>query len=138
MLDEKRIEELRQGLAKGFPKDLGMRFQELNLGYARVEMPVEDRLSNIYGMVHGGVLYTLLDTSSGFAVRTYGDRVVTLNGSVNYLRAGKDTQKLVCQSRVVKKGRGTAVVSAEVFDDEGELLANGSFTFYILKNQAGE
>lgn len=137
MLEKEQIESLEQGLAKGFPQNLQMGFETLDLGYVRMKMPVEDRLLNIYGMVHGGVLYTLLDTTSGFAVRTYGERVVTLNGSVNYLRAGKNTKKLVCEARVVKKGKGCAVVSAEVFDDGGELLANGSFTFYIL-NQTGE
>lgn len=132
MIDKQLKEALEKGLAKGFPQDLGMHFKELDIGYASLEMTVENRFTNIYGMVHGGVLYTLLDTTSGFAVRTYGERVVTLNGSVNYLRAGKDTKFLRSSAKVVKKGKGTAVVSAEVSDDSGKMLANGSFTFYVL------
>lgn len=133
MLDEEIRQTLEKGLAKGFPLDLQMRFAKLDTGVACLEMPVEERFRNIYGMVHGGVLFTLMDTSSGFAVRTFGDRVVTLNGSANYLRAGKDTAKLICKAAVVKKGRGTAVVSAEVYDDSERLLANGTFTFYVLQ-----
>ena len=95
---------------------------------------MEDRKRNIYGMAHGGVLYTLLDTSSGFAVRSYGDRVVTLTGTVNYLVAGKESSCLLAKARVVRKGGHTAVVSAEVFDDKGTLLANGSFNFYVLRD----
>ena len=132
MVDKGLRERLEKGLAKGFSLDLGMHFLDLEEGFVRMEMPVEDRMRNIYGMVHGGVLYTLLDTTSGFAARSYGIRVVTLNGNVNYLRAGKDTASLVCEAKVVRKGSHTAVVSAEVFDDQGTLLANGSLNFYVL------
>lgn len=134
MVDQELRERLEKGLARGFTLDLGIRFRKLDEGYAELEMPMEDRKRNIYGMAHGGVLYTLLDTSSGFAVRSYGDRVVTLTGTVNYLVAGKETAYLLSKARVVRKGGHTAVVSAEVFDDKGTLLANGSFTFYVLRD----
>lgn len=134
MIDQELRERLEKGLARGFTLDLGIRFRELDEGYAELEMPMEDRKRNIYGMAHGGALYTLLDTSSGFAVRSYGDRVVTLTGNVNYLVAGKETAYLLAKARVVRKGGHTAVVSAEVFDDKGTLLANGSFTFYVLRD----
>ena len=134
MIDQELRERLEKGLARGFTPDLGIRFRELDEGYAELEMPMEDRKRNIYGMAHGGVLYTLLDTSSGFAVRSYGDRVVTLTGTVNYLVAGKESSCLLAKARVVRKGGHTAVVSAEVFDDKGTLLANGSFNFYVLRD----
>ena len=65
-------------------------------------------------------------------MRSYGDRVVTLTGTANYLVAGKETAYLLAKAKVVRKGGHTAVVSADVFDDKGTLLANGSFTFYVL------
>ena len=133
MIDRKLREQLEEGLARGFALDLGIHFRELDEGYAELEMPMEDRKRNIYGMVHGGALYTLLDTASGFAVRSYGDRVVTLTGTANYLVAGKETAYLLAKAKVVRKGGHTAVVSADVFDDKGSLLANGSFNFYVLR-----
>ena len=126
------LERLKEGAAKGLPKALGVNFTKMEKGYVEAEIAIREQHTNIYGIVHGGTLYTLADTASGFATRTYGVRVVTTNGSMNYLAAGKDTSKIVCHARVVKCGRSIAVVSADVFDDKEKLLANASFTFCVL------
>lgn len=126
------LEQLKEGVAKGLPKALGVKFTKMEKGYVEAEIPIEEQHTNIYGIVHGGTFYTLADTASGFAARTYGVRVVTINGNMNYLAAGKDTSKIVCHAKVVKCGRSIAVASADVFDDKEKLLANASFTFCVL------
>ena len=134
MVDQELRERLEKGLARGFALDLGIHFRELDEGYAELEMPMEDRKRNIYGMVHGGALYTLLDTASGVAGRADGGRGVPLPGTATDLVAGKGTAYLLAKAKVVRKGGHPAVVSADVFDDKGTLLANGSFTFYVLRD----
>lgn len=131
-MDEKLKQYLEEMLDKGMPRELGIHFVVLEEGHVRAEMPIADKHTNVYGMVHGGALYTLADTTTGFAARTYGGRVVTLNGSMNYLTGSPNTTKIYCDGRVVRHGRKTIVVSAEVYDEFGTLMANGSYTLYVL------
>lgn len=136
MIDQKLKEELSRGLDRGFTKHLKMEFAELSEGHAAIRMPMEEHLTNIYGITHGGILYTLADTTSGFAVRTSGSKVVTTNGTMNYLVSGKDTAYLRCEADVIRQGSTMAVCEAKVYDDKEKLLCCGTFTFYILKDKA--
>ena len=60
--------------------------------------------------------------------------MVTRSVTAKYLVAEKETAYVLAKAKVVRKGGHTAVVSADVFDDKGTLLANGSFTFYVLRD----
>ena len=44
----------------------------------------------------------------------------------------QDTEKLVARGRVVKAGRTTGLVTAEVFNDEGKLIATSDMTVYYV------
>ena len=92
---------------------------------------------NPRGIVHGGCLSALMDTVAGIAACTDGRGCVTLNCSVSYLRAAQNTKKVYCKATAVKTGRTVAVYQAELFDDDGTLLANGTYTFF-LKEQLKE
>ena len=79
--------------------------------------------------------FTVADTTSGMAVLSLGgEKVNTVSATINYLRAGKDTEKLVIEADVVKCGRTLAVVDAKVMDDKGELLVTTTMTFMIFRS----
>ena len=56
---------------------------------------------------------------------------------MSYLRAAQSTKKVYCKASAVKTGRTVAVYQAELLDDDGTLLANGTYTFF-LKEQLKE
>lgn len=88
-----------------------------------------DRYSPRRRAVHGG-RHHLRD---GCAVAG-GEKVNTVSATINYLRAGKDTEKLVIEADVVKCGRTLAVVDAKVMDDKGALLVTTTMTFMIFRS----
>ena len=73
---------------------LGMRASSEIKGRARVELPFDEKLTQLYGGVHGGALMTLADAAISIAVTTLlpeGERVVTTEVSVQFLEpAGRD------------------------------------------------
>ena len=78
-------------------------------------------------------MFTLADTVSGTAAVTgqnYG--VPTVNGSINYLRAGKDTKKLIAEAHEIKNGKNFSVCECKVFDDREQVLAVTTMTFFHL------
>ena len=52
--------------------------------------------------------------------------------NIHFLRRAKDTEKLVARGRVVKEGRTTGLVTAEVFDDTDKLIATADMTVYYV------
>lgn len=134
MIDQELRERLEKGLARGFTLDLGTVF----VNWTRDMRNWRCRWRTV------SAIFTEWPTAV-FSIRCWtllpalrcaltATRVVTLTGTVNYLVAGKESSCLLAKARVVRKGGHTAVVSAEVFDDKGTLLANGSFTFYVLRD----
>jgi uncharacterized protein (TIGR00369 family) len=116
-----------------FQQLLGFRIVDWREGYAELELTVDDKHRNRHGLVHGGVLSTLIDTACGFSATwcPIAGRVrhaVTL--SLTTMFTGQARQGTI---RAVgrKRGGGRRVVfcSAEVLDSEGQLLAMGEGTF---------
>ncbi len=111
---------------------LGMELLEGTKGYASARIRLKSQLENVYGGMHGGCMFSLADTVAGIAASSYGDRVTTLDASVNYMRPVVNTEYLYCEACVQRSGAKISVVRTEMTDDEGHLMADGSFTYYHL------
>lgn len=102
-------------------------------GHVRLRMKVNDRHLQAHGVVHGGVLAALADTSGGLA--TYmayplGTRVATVEMKINYLE-GVERGVLTSDARAVRIGRHLAVVDCDVTDDSRRLVAKALMTFFV-------
>lgn len=126
------IKEEKVETATDFRENLGIRKVLAEEGYAKAEMIISPSHLNVHGILHGGCIFSLADTTSGMAVVSFGHSVTTVTGNINYLRPGKDTKKLTAAARVVKHGRTFTVCNAEVFDDKESLIATTTMTFYHL------
>lgn len=98
-------------------------------------MPSERHL-NPLGSVHGGWAATLLDSALACAVQTLlekGEAYTTAEFKVNLTRPiTPKTGEVVCEGRVVHKGRTLAVSEARLKDAGGKLLAFGTETCSIF------
>lgn len=93
---------------------------------------------NPIGIVHGGLVSTLIDSATGTAVHTTlakGELYATVNLSVDMLRPLTDTTGLIrAESTVVHRGSTIAISTAEVTGaDNGKVYARGQSTCYIYK-----
>jgi uncharacterized protein (TIGR00369 family) len=97
---------------------------------------------NPAGTVHGGWAATILDSALGCAVHTTlarGERYTTIEMKVNYLRpifAGK-TGELICEGRVINRGRTLALSEASLVDALGKVYAHATETCMIFPAPAG-
>lgn len=116
-----------------FRKLVGLEIVESRLGYAKGEIVLQPYHMNILGIVHGGVFFTMADTVSGAAAATGREYAVpTITGTINYMRAGKNTSKLIAEAEEVKNGKSFSVCDCKIYDDKGSLLAKTTMTFYHL------
>ncbi|MFR6425550.1 MAG: hotdog fold thioesterase [Oscillospiraceae bacterium] len=116
------LDPFRYNQFEGFNSHNHVVVTEVGEGTSVVEVEMTQDGMNPLNMAHGGLIFTLCDVATGVAVRTGGRITVTLDSSIHFLRAAKDTPKLVAHGRVVKEGRTTGLaVTAEVFNAEGKL-----------------
>lgn len=105
------------------------------------ESPPAEFHYNPLGVVHGGVLTTLLDTVMACAVHTKlpaGDSYTTLDLNVSFVRAVSLQSGRVCAvGEVIHLGRRTATAKAELVDAQGRLCAHSTTTCMILRAEAG-
>lgn len=117
-----------------FRERVGLTILERRPGYAKGVIEVKPWHLNVLGVVHGGVLFTMADTVSGTAAAAGHDYAVpTVNGSINYLKAGRNTTKLIAEAEEIKNGYNFSVVDCKVYDDKEALLATTTMTFYHLR-----
>lgn len=108
---------------------------EVNEGFVKAKIPFQKEITNPYGDIHGGALYAVADTVCGVAASTYGYEVTTVNGTIQYLKAGRNTEYVLCEGQTIKPGRNITVVDFKLMDDRGMLLNTGTFTFYNLRKR---
>jgi acyl-CoA thioesterase len=111
---------------------LGLRGLDIGEGRCVWAMKVEDVHRNPYGVVHGGILFTLVDYAMGGALTSVlesGQRCTTLEIKINYLAPATDGE-VRAEAWVVSKGGRIAVMEAKVTTGE-TLLAVATGSFYI-------
>lgn len=116
-----------------FNRHLGIRFLEETPDGARAELEVRPEFYNsVEGVVHGGVVATLLDVVMGHAAAPHRDGVqqsVTAEFKVNFLRPATG-ETLSAASRILKRGRRLVVAAAEAHS-AGELVAVAMGTYAL-------
>lgn len=91
---------------------------------------------NPLGSVHGGWAATVMDSALGCAVHSTlqkGEGYTTVEFKVNLTRPiTPKTGEVICEGRVIYKGRTLAVSEATLKDRDGKLLAFGTETCTIF------
>lgn len=125
-----------------FQAHLGFDIADWSPDYCRVEQPMVPHIGNRYGIPHGGVHATLLDTAMGFAVCFTGDPderqlVMTLSLNVNYLGVANG-KMLIAEGRKTGGGKSTAFAEGEIKDENGNLIATATGVFRYRGTYKGD
>lgn len=90
---------------------------------------------NPLGLVHGGLLCTLLDSVAGCAVHTTlpaGVGYTSIEIKVSYMRPVHAGTLLLARGWVTKRGRRVSFADAEVTDADGRTIGTASSSCLIL------
>ena len=124
------IEKSPVGQDSNFSRLLGIRILRAENGEAELRMAMQEQMLNLHGRMHGGALYSLIDTALGQASHSlFGGEAgsMTLECKVNYIR-GVEAGELVCHARVLNAGRKVHVLEAKV-EQGDKLIATAQATF---------
>lgn len=110
---------LRSAPFHGF---LDASFSAYEPGHVIVEVPFREELvvNDEYGILHGGVLASLLDIAGHYAVLSeVGQRVPTADLRVDYLRPARRGD-LAAEASVVRIGSTLAVADATAYQEQDD------------------
>jgi uncharacterized protein (TIGR00369 family) len=138
------LEKLHQKLsdfAARFPlfRLLGVELLEFRPGFARTRLPLRDDLKNANGMMHGGIIATLIDititqamlmTDEYQRVRETRGTLASVDLRVKYLRPLSEGYA-ICEATIPHLGKRISHASAVVKSAEDKPLAFGDSTIMI-------
>ena len=105
-----------------YPKLLGIEVLEIKPGYARVSMQFQPEMQNIFGMLHGGAVFSLLDEAFQLACNARGEVAVAQQVNTYFLAAARPDTLLIAEAKEINATRKTALYDVQVFEDEGNRL----------------
>lgn len=117
-----------------YPQLIGMTLAEIGYDSCRIELELRQDHLQPFGIVHGGVLATLIDTATfwaGFLRLPEDAGMVNVDLKLNYLKAAS-RGRLRAEGRCLRAGRVISYTEASVLDEAGELVAHGTSTLMAL------
>jgi acyl-CoA thioesterase len=102
---------------------LGIALLEVRRGYARMCMPVRPDFLNGHQICHGGLIFTLADSTFAFACNTYNINTVAAGCTIEFLRpaAGGDVLTAEAEEQVLSGRHG--IYDIRVTNQAGDLVA---------------
>lgn len=97
-------------------------------GKIEIQFTVEKYMLNPIGILHGGIMATMLDEVMGAACFTLGRPVgyATINMNVDYLSPAKIGEKVIAKGIVVRAGKTVVHVKAELVKEDDKVLAKAT------------
>ncbi len=106
---------------------------EPGVGHAHVDIGPDHLNPN--GVVHGAVLFALVDTAMGKSTMSVVDEpgryCASIEVSLRFIRPAV-TGRITATATVVKRGRSVVHLESKVVEDDGRLVATAAGTFAIL------
>ena len=96
-----------------------------------VSSKVVESSLNYYGNAHGGYLFTMCDQVAGLTAISTGFDAVTMQSSINYMRAGRLEDCLTIEGFCVHDGRSTKIIEVTISNQRQEAVAKAIFTMYV-------
>jgi uncharacterized protein (TIGR00369 family) len=102
--------------------------KKAELGSISVEFEVREDQCNHAGVLHGGIISTMLDELMGMTLITVeiDHLYVTVNLHVDFLFGAKAGEVVTVTSEVYRVGKKIANVEAKMYNADGKILAKGS------------
>ena len=117
---------------------LGMKLLEIRPGYARMSMTVRPDMCNGHLICHGGLIFTLADSTFAFACNSYNHSTVALGCTIDFMAAGKQGDVLTATGEVRQQGSRAGLYDIAVTNQDGVAIALFRGKSYRIKGSVVE
>ncbi len=133
------MSDLPDGLGNGFDRELGLTYLEVTPDGGRAQLQITDKLLQPYGIVHGGVYCSIVESLASISGAVWlaangGGNVVGVNNNTDFLRAiGSGT--VTAASTPIHRGRRQQLWLITITDADDRLVARGQVRLQNLPTE---
>ena len=113
-----------------FSQWLRIEVMDIKEGYSKLKMTVRAEMINGFGIVHGGIAFSLADSAFAFACNNRNNLSVALDTSINFIKPVHVDDVLTAEAKELHNGRSTGLYHISIFNQHDHLVAQFKGTCY--------
>jgi len=113
-----------------FSKWLGIEVLDIREGYSKIKMTVRPEMINGFGIVHGGIAFSLADSAFAFACNNRNVLSVALDTSINFTKPVHVGDVLIAEAKELHNGRSTGLYHITITNQHDHVVALFKGTCY--------
>ncbi len=106
-----------------FSQWMGMQVLDVKEGYSKITMPIRKEMINGFGIVHGGVAFSLADSAFAFACNNRNNVSVALDVTISFTKAVNVGDVLIAEAKEIHNGRSTGLYLITISNQKNEQVA---------------
>ena len=106
-----------------FSQWLGIEILEVREGYSCIRMTLRPEMVNGFGVVHGGIAFSLADSAFAFACNNRNNLSMALDTSINFTKPTLPGDVLTAEARELHNGRNTGLYLITLANQDGDQVA---------------
>lgn len=106
-----------------FSQWLGIEVLEIKEGYSKIKMTIRNEMLNGFGIVHGGIPFSLADSAFAFACNNRNNLSVALDVTITFTKPVHVNDVLIAEAKEVHNGRSTGVYLISIFNQNNDQVA---------------
>lgn len=106
-----------------FSQWLGIEILEIREGYSKTKMKVRKEMMNGLGIVHGGIAFSLADSTFAFACNNRNNLSVALDTSINFLKPVSVDDILIAEAIEIHNGKSTGLYQVTITNQHEHKVA---------------
>ena len=106
-----------------FSQWMDVKVLDIKEGYSKIQMTIRKEMVNGFGIVHGGIPFSLADSAFAFACNNRNNLSVALDVTITFTKAVNVGDTLTAEAKEVHNGRSTGVYLITVVNQKSEQVA---------------
>ncbi|MEO6613109.1 MAG: hydroxyphenylacetyl-CoA thioesterase PaaI [Chitinophagaceae bacterium] len=106
-----------------FSQWLGIEVLEIKEGYSKIRMTIRKEMINGFGIVHGGIAFSLADSAFAFACNNRNVLSVALDTSINFIKPVHVDDVLTAEANELHNGKSTGLYHITIINQKNHLVA---------------
>lgn len=106
-----------------FSQWLGIEVLDIRDGYSKIKMTVRQEMINGFGIVHGGIAFSLSDSAFAFACNNRNNLSVALDTSINFTKPVHVGDVLIAEAKELHNGKSTGLYHITVTNQRDHIVA---------------
>jgi len=106
-----------------FSQWLGIEIIAVKEGYSKIKMTLRSEMVNGFGMIHGGIPFSLADSAFAFACNNRNNLSVALDTSITFTKSAQPGDMLIAEAKELHNGRSTGLYLITLTNQRNEQIA---------------